>query len=423
MHAQAGRARTSQVSVKLQSFVAGALKEFDEFAEALFGQLSVEISEEAEIESLGAKAAESLGDRVRFDELERVAEGVFTGYVQKAEEFLGTRCQGGLRLEYPELDGLKRLKAAKVFAGSEDARAFVTDLFEAVASEDQAAIAGLMERDTAKYLVYSTYAIQYISKITTTYGDYLDSVIYLNKFVLSRYPKIILYRQGEPYESRFGEVNSGYVGAVKMTVLEEMIHSAQGNLHRANAEAAAHVNTINERLAETIMGLDTDTVNVLAEHCQLQAVPDDFPFAKRANLFFFLNPDHFLIEQIGPDIMTYTHVEIDPTIERAIPDIHETYMEWLKPIQSHHSAFTTMEGMAALAVESILEGDEDFARYLGTFMGTDLSTYKIRKNMGRDFARAVYDARGRDAFSDMIREPPTTRELKEPSRYIERAVR
>ena len=43
-----------------------------------------------------------------------------------------------------------------------------------------AKIAELMKKDTAKYLVYSTYAIQYISKITTTYGDYLDGVIYLN---------------------------------------------------------------------------------------------------------------------------------------------------------------------------------------------------------------------------------------------------
>ena len=62
-------------------------------------------------------------------------------------------------------------------------------------------IAELMKKDTAKYLVYSTYAIQYISKITTTYGDYLDSTIYLNKFILSRYPEIILHKQGEPYES------------------------------------------------------------------------------------------------------------------------------------------------------------------------------------------------------------------------------
>ena len=396
------------------------MKEFEEFAEALFGQLSVELNEESEIENLGARAAESLGDRVRFSSINEVAEEVFAPHMLKAEEFLGIKCSENLRLEYLELDGLKRLKASKVFAGNEESRKFVSDLFEAVAAEDRGLIASLMEKDTARYLVYSTYAIQYISKITTTYGDYLDSVIYLNKFVLSRYPQIILYRQGEPYESRFNDVSSGYAGALKMTMLEEIIHSMQGGLHKINEEAAAHVNRINERLADTIMNLDNDVVNRLSEHCQLQAVPDDFPFAKRANLFFFLNPDHFLTEQIGPDIMTYTHVEIDPIIGDAVPDLLEMYMEWLKPIQRHHSAFSTMEGMAALAVEQILGSDEDFVRYLGTFMGTDFSTYKIRKNMGRDFAASVYDAQGKDAFALMIQNPPTTRELKNPSAYTKR---
>ena len=398
------------------------MKEFEEFAEALFGQLTVEISEEAEIASLGTRAVEGLDGRVKFRELEEVAGGVLYAYRQKVEEFLGVECPKGLRLEYPELDGLKKLKASKVFAKGGEAKEFVSDLFAAVAAEDQVAVAGLMERDTAKYLVYSTYAIQYISKITTTYGDYLDSVIYLNKFVLSRYPQIILYKQGEPYESRFADVDSGYAGAVKMAVLEELVHSAQGNLHRINADAAAHVNTINENLAGVIMSLDADTVNVLAEHCQLQTVPDDFPFAKRANLFFFLNPDHFLMEQIGPDVLTYTHVEIDPTIGRSIPQLLDMYKAWLKPMQTHHSAFVTMEGMAALAIEHILGDDEDFAKYLGTFMGTDLSTYRIRKNMGRDFAKAIYDARGRDAFYTMINDPPSTRELKTPSLYLERTA-
>ena len=71
---------------------------------------------------------------------------------------------------------------------------FVTKLFDAVAKEDLKKIAELMNQDTPKYLVYSTYAIQYISKITTTYGDYLDSTIYLNRFILSRYPQIILQK-------------------------------------------------------------------------------------------------------------------------------------------------------------------------------------------------------------------------------------
>ena len=65
-------------------------------------------------------------------------------------------------------------------------------------------IAKLIEKDTEKFLVYSTYAKSYISKISTTYGDYLDSCVYLNKFILSNYPKIILYKQGQPYDLRRG---------------------------------------------------------------------------------------------------------------------------------------------------------------------------------------------------------------------------
>ena len=396
------------------------MKESEEFAEALMGQLSVEINEESEILNLGTKAMESISGRVQFRKLDDIASEIFPIYVNKVQDFLGVECDAGLRLEYLELDGLKKLKASKVFAGSDEAQQFVSNLFAAVAAEDQTAIANMMESDTAKYLVYSTYAIQYISKITTTYGDYLDSVIYLNKFVLSRYPQIILYRQGEPYETRFNEVNAGYIGAIKMTVLEEIVHSAQRNLHLINKKAAIHVNKTNEKLAKTIMSLDTQTVNKLVEHCQLQAVPDDFPFAKRANLFFFLNPDHFLVEMVGPDVMTYTHVEIDPTIKQCVPSLLDIYTEWLKPIQQHHSAFVIMEGMAALVVNEILKDDEDFAKYLSTFMGTDFSTYKIRKNMGRDFVKTIFDKRGKDAFSIMINDPPTTIELRDPLRYLER---
>ena len=121
----------------------------------------------------------------------------------------------------------------------------------------------------------------------------MESVIWLDKFILSRYPQIILHKQGEPYESRFENVNSGYLGAVKMTVLEELIHSAQENLQQVNKNAAMQVNKINEELATIILSLDSETINKLSEYCQLQAVPEDFPFAKKSNLFFFLNPDHF----------------------------------------------------------------------------------------------------------------------------------
>ncbi len=391
--------------------------EFEEFAEALFGQLSVEINEEKEIAELAIKAKEDLSGKVQFKDLEDITKEVFPAYKEKIEEFLGIKVPDNIQVEFPELDDLKKLKGDKVFADKES-REFVNELFGAVAKEDLKKIAELMQQNTAKYLVYSTYAIQYISKITTTYGDYLNSVIYLNKFILSRYPQIILHKQGEPYESRFENVNSGYLGAVKMTVLEELIHSAQENLQQVNMNAAMQVNKINEELASIILSLDTETTNTLSEYCQLQAVPDDFPFAKKANLFFFLNPDHFLIEQIGPDVMTFTHVEIDPKIGEAIPELLDIYKRWLVPIQQHHAAFTAMEGMAGFAIENILKDDQDFQNYLTTFMGTDFSSYQVRKSMGKDFTKAVYEKLGKDTFKKMIGIPPNTRELKDPQLYI-----
>jgi hypothetical protein len=393
--------------------------EFIEFTEALFGQLSVEIDEEREIAELAVKANDDIAEKVQFKKLEDIAKEVFPTFKDRVEEFLGIKVSDNIQLEFPELEELKKLKGDKVFA-DKDAREFVTELFTAVAKEDRNKIAELMKQDTAKYLVYSTYAIQYISKITTTYGDYLDDVIYLNKFILSRYPQIILHKQGEPYESRFENVNSGYLGAVKMTVLEELIHSVQENLQQINKNAAIEVNRINEELAGIILSLDSETINKLSEYCQLQTVPDDFPFAKKANLFFFLNPDHFLIEQIGPDVMTFTHVEIDPKIGESIPELLDIYKRWLVPIQQHHAAFTAMEGMAGFAIENILKDDKDFQNYLTTFMGTDFSSYQVRKNMGKDFTKAVYEKLGTDTFRKMIEIPPNTRELKDPQLYLKK---
>ena len=393
--------------------------EFQEFTEALFGQLSVELDEEKEIIKLASRANEDIGRKVEFKDLEDIATGIFSDYKNKVEEFLGVKIPENIELKFPELTDLKRLKGEKVFADRES-KEFVTELFNAVAKEDKTKIAELMQEDTAKYLVYSTYAIQYISKITTTYGDYLDSIIYLNKFILSRYPEIILHKQGEPYEVKFDSVNSGYIGAVKMTVLEELIHAAQENLQQVNKNAAIKVNKINEELASIILSLDTETTNKLSEYCQLQAVPDDFPFAKKANLFFFLNPDHFLIEQIGPDVMTFTHVEIDPKIGESIPQLLDIYKKWLVPIQQHHAAFTAMEGMAAFAIENILKDDKDFQNYLTTFMGTDFSAYQVRKSMGKDFTKTIYEKLGINTFKKMIEIPPNTKELKDPQLYLKK---
>ena len=395
------------------------LGEFQEFTEALFAQLSVEIDEEKEIIKLASRANEDIGQKAEFKNLEDIATNIFSEYKGKVEEFLGIKIPENIELKFPELTDLKILKGKKVFADKKS-KEFVTELFNAVAKENKTRIAELMQEDTAKYLVYSTYAIQYISKITTTYGDYLDSIIYLNKFILSRYPKIILHKQGEPYESKFDSVNSGYIGAVKMTVIEELIHAVQENLQQVNKNAAMEVNKINEELASIILSLDTETINKLSEYCQLQAVPDDFPFAKKANLFFFLNPDHFLIEQIGPDVMTFTHVEIDPKIGESIPQLLDIYKKWLVPIQQHHAAFTAMEGMAAFAIENILKEDKDFQNYLTTFMGTDFSAYQVRKSMGKDFTKTIYEKLGINTFKKMIEIPPNTKELKDPQLYLKK---
>jgi hypothetical protein len=394
------------------------MSEFDEFAEALFGQLSVEINEEKEIIRLAQKANEDLQSKVEFEKIEDIVGRVFPSLKEKVEKFLDVKIPE-IKIEFPELKELKKLKGDKVFS-DEESKEFVSKLFTGVANEDSKSIAELMKNDTTKYLVYSTYAIQYISKISTTYGDYLDNVIYLNKFILSRYPQIILHKQGEPYSTRFENVNSGYLGAIKMTVLEEMIHSSQQNLQKVNKNAATNVNKINEELAKIILSLDNETINKLSEYLQLQAVPDDFPFAKKANLFFFLNPDHFLIEQIGPDVMTFTHVEIDPKISESIPELLDIYKRWLIPIQQHHTAFTTMEGMAAFAIENILKDDRDFQNYLTTFMGTDFSSYQVRKNMGKEFTKIMHEKLGKSAFRKMIENPPNTRELKDPQLYLKR---
>ncbi len=206
--------------------------ELNEFAEALLDQLSVEINEEKEISELSAKIKDDPTFTVIFDSLEKCAHKIFPQMLQKVNEFTGISAPA-LKLEFVGLNDFKKLKGRKVFT-TEDARPFVEKLFDAVIKESPEKIVELIKQDTPKFLVFSTYAKSYISKISTTYGDYLDSSIYLNKFILSSYPHIILYKQGKPFESKFNKVNSGYMGALKMTILEEQIHSIQDNLTEKN---------------------------------------------------------------------------------------------------------------------------------------------------------------------------------------------
>ena len=394
------------------------MPELEEFAEALIGQLAVELNEEKEIAGLAEKIAEDNNFTPKFEPIEQIAQKLLPELKQKASEFLGIPVSDNIKLEFPGLKDFKLLKGKKVFTN--DARSYVDELFSAVADEDLKKIVELIKLDTAKFLVFSTYAKMYISQISTTYGDYLDNTVYLNKFILSSYPQIIVYKQGMPYESKFDSTNSGYLGALKMTILEELIHSTQENLHQINKQAVIQVNSVNEELAKIILALDDKTANDLSEYLQLQTVPDDFPLAKRANIFFMLNPDHFIIEQLGPDVMTYTHVDIDPKISDMIPQLLDIYKKWLKPIQTHHAAFTTMEGMAEFSIQNILADDKDFQNYLQTFMGTDFTSYQVRKSLGKDFTKHVYIKLGQNTFKTLIENPPTTTELKNPQIYLKR---
>src|SRR5574340_162440 len=201
------------------------MTEFEEFAYALLDQLSVELNEEKEITNSKAKSEQTFASKIKFEDIEPICNRLFSDMSKKITEFTGIQVSQ-TRVEFPELVEFKRLKGRKVYPTKESVE-FVDDLFTAIAQEDAQKIASLAEKQTFRYLVYSTYAKGYISQISTTYGDFYESVIYLNKFILSSYPKIILYKQGLPFETKFDTVNSGYIGALKMTLLEETVHSLQ----------------------------------------------------------------------------------------------------------------------------------------------------------------------------------------------------
>ncbi|HJU13740.1 MAG TPA: hypothetical protein VJ792_04720 [Candidatus Nitrosotalea sp.] len=393
------------------------MDEFEEFALALLDQISVELGEEKTIKESQAKASEAFANAVSFEDIETISARLAPDSAKKVSQFTGIEVPPS-KMEFPDLVEFKRLKGRKVFP-SKNSSSYVEDLFDAISQEDAAKIA-LLAKSVPQFLVYSTYAKGYISQISTTYGDFYESTIYLNKFVLSSYPKIILHKYGAPYEANFERVNSGYLGALKMTILEEQVHSIQKSLYEMNKSAVNQVNEINEELANIIIGLDGSKVKGLYEYLQLPPVPDEYPTAQRANLFFTLNPDNFIVRVLGPDVMTFTKVSVDPKILEFIPELLDIYQRWLKPIQAHHAAFTTMEGMAEFAVRNILNSDKDFHNYLVTFANTDISSYQVRKSMGMDFTEFIANKIGSTAYRTMIENPPTTRELKNPEAYLKR---
>ena len=410
---------SSQVTVKLVQFDSLVMDEFEEFAFALLDQLSVELNEEKEIKESHANATQAFGTTIRFEDIQSACNRLFSEIAKNVHQYTGIAVSDSIKVEFPDLVEFKQLKGRKVFP-TKDSAVFVDELFTAIANEDTDKIANLARENTPKFLVYSTYAKGYISQISTTYGDFYESAIFLNRFVLSSYPKIILYKHGTPYESKFDQVNSGYIGALKMTILEEQIHSIQKNLYEVNKNAVTHVNAINEELARIILALDDNKIKSLFDYLQLPPIPDEYSIAKRANLFFTLNPDNFIVRVLGPDVMTFTKVTVDPKILESIPELLDIYQRWLIPIQTHHAAFTIMEGMAEFAVRNILKDDKDFQNYLVTFANTDISSYQIRKSMGMDFTEYVTSKLGKETCKILIEKPPTTRELKNPESYLKR---
>ena len=397
------------------------MTEYNEFAEALIDQLSVEINEEKENSDLASKIDEDSSFDVTFDSLEDQSNKIFPWVKQKINDFTGLTVPEDTKIEFPELLELKKLKGRRIFT-TDDAREFVDSLVGAISKEDIGKISSLMKQETVKYLVYSTYVKNYFSKISVTFGDYLDKTIYLNKLFFSILPKIKLYRQGPPYGSSYEAIKSSYNGAIKMTMLEESIHAIQQNLYNSNKEAVVKVNAIYEELARIILDLEDDTLSKIFDYMNLEAIPVEFPIAKRANLFFVLNPENFILGTLPTDQMATKEGQIDTKLSEMIPQLSDIYRRWLKPRQQQYSAMTVIQGMASFTIKNILKDDPDFKNYLSMFKGTDWNTFHAQTNIGTQFTDTIYTNLGKKAFKKLIDEPPNTLELKDSQLYLNRIL-
>jgi hypothetical protein len=396
------------------------MTEYNEFAEALIDQLSVEINEEKENLDLASKIDDDSSFNVTFDPLEDVSKEIFSWVKQKISNFTGLMVPENTKIEFLELLELKKLKGKRIFT-TYIAREFVDSLVDAMSKEDIGKISSLMKQDTVKFLVYSTYAKNYISKISVTFGDYLEDTIYLNKLFFSILPKIKLYNQGPPFEAGYEIIKSSYIGAIKMTMLEESIHAIQHNLYKSNKEAVVKVNEIYEDLAKVILDLDDVVLSKIFDYMNLELVPDEFPIAKRANLFFVLNPESFILGTLPPDQMATKEGQIDTKLSEMIPQLSDVYRRWLKPRQQQYSAMTVIQGMAGFLIRNILKDDPDFKNYLTVFKGTDLSSFQDQKTLGIKFTETIYSKLGKEAFKKLIDEPPNTLELKDSQLYLARS--
>jgi len=127
------------------NYLLSIMGELEEFAEALFAQLSVEINEEKEIADLASKIHEDTSFNVKFEYLEQICEEIFPQMAQKVNEFIGIQISPKVKIEYPKLNDFKKMKGKKVFANDE-ARLFVDELFDAVSQESLEKIVTLLKK-------------------------------------------------------------------------------------------------------------------------------------------------------------------------------------------------------------------------------------------------------------------------------------
>lgn len=395
------------------------MTEYDEFAEALIDQLAVEINEEKDNSNLASKIDEDSSFNITFDSLEKASENLFPWIKQKIQEFTGLEVPQDITIEYPDLPDLKKLKGKRIYT-TDEARGFVDSLVESISNEDLGKISSLMKQDTSKFLVYSTYAKNYISKISVTFGDYFEKTIYLNKLFFSILPKIKLYNLGPPYENNFELIKSSYIGGIKMTLLEESIHAIQQQLYKNNKQAVIKVNEVYEELAQVILDLDDSTLSTVCDYMNLEPVPDEFPIAKRANLFFVLNPENFILGTLPSDQMATKEGQIDTKLSEMIPQLSEIYHKWLKPRQEQYAALTVIQGMANVVLKNVLKDDLDFKNYLSVFKGTDFQTFQAQKNIGITFVETTFEKLDKEIFKKLLDYPPNTLELKNSQLYLSR---
>ena len=79
------------------------MTEYNEFAEALIDQLSVEINEEKENLNLASKIDEDSSFNVTFDSLEDVSKEIFSWVKQKIDNFTGLMVPENTKIEFLEL--------------------------------------------------------------------------------------------------------------------------------------------------------------------------------------------------------------------------------------------------------------------------------------------------------------------------------